>query len=67
MNSPAGHYEDHSGTRRDESDITAVELGARHHQLVVDPLQWLDDIALEKHWHSSDAICQQLQELIQTC
>ena len=50
----ACNCEDHPVTRRDESDITAVELAALHHELAVDPLRWL----------SSDAAHQQLQGLI---
>ena len=55
--------EDHPVTCRDENDITAVEAVACHHELAVDPLRWLDDFAVEKYWHSPDALCQQLQEL----
>ena len=33
------NYEDHPVTRRDESDITAIELAALHHEFVVDPLR----------------------------
>ena len=52
----------HPVTRRDESDITAVELAALHRKLAVDPLRWFADFAMEKHWHSSDATTnQQLQ------
>ena len=29
------------------------------------PLPWFSDSAAEKHWHSSDAVCQQQQGLIQ--
>ena len=36
-----------------------------HHKLAVDPLRWFADFAMEKHWHSSDAVHQQLQGLIQ--
>ena len=61
----ACNYKDHHGTRRDESDITAVELAGLHHELVVDAMRWFSDFATEKHWHSSDAGCQQLQWLIQ--
>ena len=57
----ACNYEDHLVTRRDESDTTAVELAAVHHELAVDPWRWVSDFAAEKHWHSSDAVYQQLQ------
>ena len=40
-------------------------LAAVHHELAVDPLGWFADLAVEKHWHSSDAVNQQLQGLIQ--
>ena len=53
-------------TRRDENEITAVEAAALHHELVVDPLRWFDDFAVEKYWHSSDSFCQQLRGLTQT-
>ena len=65
MDSFACNYQDHSVTRRDESDITAVELAALPHELAVDPLRWFGDFVVEKHWHSSDVACQQLQGLIQ--
>ena len=58
LDSFACNYEDHLVTCRVESDITAL-----HHQLAVDPLCWFADFAMEKHWHSSDAGYQQLQEL----
>ena len=51
----ACNCEDHLVTRRDASDITAVELGALHHELAVDPLRWFADLAMEKLWHSSVA------------
>ena len=35
----ACNYKDHPVTRRDGSDITAVELAALHHELAVDPLR----------------------------
>ena len=38
LDSFARNCEDHPVTRRDESDITAVELAALHHELAVDPL-----------------------------
>ena len=50
LDSSACDYEDHLLTRRDESDIIAVELGALHHELV-DPLRWCADFVAEKHWH----------------
>ena len=40
-------------------------MAALHHELAVDPLRWFADFAREKRWHSSDAVCQQLQGLIQ--
>ena len=64
LDSFACNCEDHSVTRRDESDIAAVKLAALHHELAVDPLRWFADFAMEKHWHSSDAAYQQLQGLI---
>ena len=39
-------YEDHPVTRRDERDITAVELGSLHHELPVVPLRWFADFAM---------------------
>ena len=60
----ACNCEDHPVTRRDESDITAVVLAALHHELAVDPLRLFADFAMEKHWHSSDAVNQQIQGLI---
>ena len=65
LDSCTRNHEDHPVTRRDESDITAVELAALHRELAVDPLRWISDFAAEKHWHSSDAVYQQLQRLIQ--
>ena len=44
----ACNYEDHPVTRRDESDITAVELTALVRELAVDPLRWFDDFVMEK-------------------
>ena len=35
--------------RRDESDITAVELAALHLELAVDPRRWFVEFAVEKH------------------
>ena len=65
LDSFACNYEDQPATRRDESDITAVELAALHHELAVDPLRWFADFAMEKHWRASNAGYQQLQGLIQ--
>ena len=65
LDSFACNYEGHPVTRRDDSDITAVELAALHFELAVDPLRWFADFAMEKHWHSSDAVYLQLQGLIQ--
>ena len=48
-----------------ESDITEVKLAALHHELVVEPPRRFADFAMEKRWHSSDAVHQQLQGLIQ--
>ena len=62
----ACNCEDHIVTLRDESNITAVEVAALHHELVVRPLLWFADFAMEKHWQSSDAVYQQLQGLTQT-
>ena len=47
--------------------FSAVELAALHHKLAVDPLRWLADTAMEKHWHSflRCRIPEQLQGLIQ--
>ena len=42
----ACNYEDHSVTRRDESDITAVELAVLRHELAVDPLRWFAYFAI---------------------
>ena len=64
LNSSACNYEDHPVTRRDESDITAVELAALHHELAVDPLRWFADFAMEKPLHSSDTVYQHFQELL---
>ena len=47
---------DHPVTREDDSDITAVELAALHQERAVDPLRWFADFAMQKHWHSSDAV-----------
>ena len=63
--SVAGNSEDQLVTRRYESNITAAELVALHHELAVGPLRWFTDFATEKHWLSSDAAYQQLQGLIQ--
>ena len=60
----ACNCKDHRVTRRDESDITAVELAALHHELAVDPLRWFANFAMEKHWHSSDAVHRHFQVLI---
>ena len=35
------------------------------HELALDSLRWFADIAMEIHWHSSDAVFQQLQGMIQ--
>ena len=64
VDSFACNYRDHPVRRRDEIDSTAVELAVLHHELAVDPLRWFADIAMQKHWHSSDAVDQQLQGLI---
>ena len=40
LESFACNYEDHPVTRRDDSDVTAVELAALHHELAVDPVRW---------------------------
>ena len=61
----ACNNEEHPVKCRDESDVTAVELAALQHELAVDPLLWFADFAKKKHWHSSDAVYQQLQVLIQ--
>ena len=65
LDSFACSYEDHPVTRRDESDVTAVGLAALDRELAVDPPRWFADFSMEKHWHSSDAACQELQGLIQ--
>ena len=44
LDSLACNYEDHPVSRRDESDVIAVELAALQR-----------DLAVEEHWHSSDA------------
>ena len=44
----ACNHEDHPVTHRDESDITAVELAALHHELAVDPLRWFVGFAVIK-------------------
>ena len=49
LDSFACNYQDHPVTRRDESDITAVELAPLHHELAVDLLRWFVDFATEKH------------------
>ena len=49
----ACNYEDHIVTRRNESDITAVELAALLHEITVDPLLWFADFAMVGHWRSS--------------
>ena len=54
LDSFACNCEDHPVARRDESYITAVELAALHRKL-----------AVEKHWHASDAVYQLFPELIQ--
>ena len=61
LESFACHCENHPVTRRDDSDITALELAAVHHELAVDQLRWFAGFSAEKHWHSSDAEHQQLQ------
>ena len=65
LESFACNYEDHPVRRGVESDITAVELAALHHELAVDPLRWFAVFAMEKHWQTSDDVYQQLQALIQ--
>ena len=42
-----------------------VELAALHHDLAVDPLREFAGFAMEQHWHTSDAVYQQVQGLIQ--
>ena len=59
--SPALNNEDHPVTRRDASDITAVELAALHHELAVGPLRWFAHFAMERHWRSSEAVYRQMQ------
>ena len=54
----ACNCEGHPDTLRRESDITAVELAALHHELAVDPVRWFADFAMKEHWHSSDAVNQ---------
>ena len=39
LDSFACNYKDHPVMRRDECDVTAVELAALHHELAVDPLR----------------------------
>ena len=39
LDSFACNYENHPVTRRDESDIPAVEFAALHHELAVGPLR----------------------------
>ena len=48
-----------------ESDITAVELAALHHDLAVVPLRWFAAFTMKEHWHSSDAVFHYLLWLIQ--
>ena len=59
LDSLACHYEDHPVKRRNESDITAVELAALHHELAVDPLCSFSDLAADMHRYFSDATHQQ--------
>ena len=49
------------------SNTTAVALDALHFVLSVDSLLWCADFAVGKHWHSSDAVDQQVQGMIQIC
>ena len=49
LDSFACNFDDYPVTRRDESDITAVELAALHHELAVDPLRWFVDFETGKH------------------
>ena len=63
LDSFACNFDDHPVTRRDEGNITAVDLAAVHHELAVDPLLRFVDFAMEKHWRSSDAV-HQLQGLL---
>ena len=49
-------YEDHPVTLQLESDITAVELPALHHELDVDPLSWFAAFTKEEYWQPSDAV-----------
>ena len=44
--------------------LSRVE-SALHHEPAVDSLRWFADFAMEKRWHSWDAVYQQLQGLIQ--
>ena len=59
------NFNDHPVTRRDESNVTAVEVAVVHHELEVDSLLWFVDFAGENHCGSADAVHQQLQGLIQ--
>ena len=45
--------------------LQSNKLAALHHELAVELLRWFADFAMEKHWHSSVALYQQLQGLIQ--
>ena len=57
LDSLACNYEDHPVTRRDESDISPVEVAALHHELAVDTLRWFSYFA------ASDAINQGLIQI----
>ena len=52
------NYADYPVTRRDKSDISTVKWAALLHELAEDLLRWFSDFAVEKHWHSSDAVYQ---------
>ena len=53
MDTIACNFDDHHVARRDESNITAVELAAVNHELAVDSLLWCADLLMKKHRRSS--------------
>ena len=56
----ADKHVDISVIRRDMSNINDP-TGALHHKFSVNPLLSGVDIAVEQHWHSSDAVSKQIQ------
>ena len=56
MDSFTCNFDHHFVTRRDESNISAVELAVVHHELAVDSLLRFVDFAMENYWRPSGAV-----------